>query len=138
MSFHYPALYICEQCVDRDSSNMRIIILYEPQDDRFYVYCTRKSFINNSYDKNFDFEYSYSSFQLGALAKFILFLVKNNKILIRMNEIIIDEEKFDQSNIDFQFLYNQFIKYNELVSYTYNYYKTYEIKSFLKMLITEH
>jgi hypothetical protein len=118
MPFHYSALTFLKNTRSESDyeKKMTIIVLYEPQNNRFYVYGERYPFVR---DKNFDFLYSYHSEQVGALARFIHLLMNDNKFTVHLDDIAIEQTDFDKDRIDFQFLYNKIRHKISLIEYNF-------------------
>lgn len=138
MPFHYTTFTISEIIEETHdyAKRMTIIVLYEPQNHRFYAYGDRYPTCPTNTDK-YDFLYTYHAEQVGALATLIHTLMNGKPNSIWLDDVAIEQSDFDNDIIDFQFFYNQIRDKSSLFRQEFDYPCKCHIKTYLKMLITE-
>jgi hypothetical protein len=144
MPFHYTTLTISEiiENPHNFAKRMTIIVLYEPQNQRFYAYGDR--YPTCPTNKNmYDFLCTDHDEQVGALATLIYTLMNTgNPTSILLHDVAIEQSDFDNdsidnNSIDFQFFYEQIRDKNSLIQQEFDNPCKCHIKTYLKMLITE-
>jgi hypothetical protein len=118
----YIALRLTEIEKDGDKDS-KIIILYNENEEKYYMYGTRRPFTTKNANANIIYEYVYDYSRLKSLVSLIMILtgqlnIKNideNKYSVEIHHINICDCELER--LDYHYLNEKFSKYNEMVAY---------------------
>jgi hypothetical protein len=107
----YISLRIVEKDLTSDSINTSMIIIYDGQTEKFYLYGTRTN------DGYIQYSYSYDYSEMDSMMYLIEIIMKNKKSIFNLilNNITISEEEFEL--VDYSYLYGKMNQTNEITSF---------------------
>ena len=132
----YIAIYLEENTCDNDIDT-RMFIIYDDDEQMFYLYGTRTPIDVSSRDSDFiNYNYKYHISKLNSLVDLIYFINDKlqNNFTIGVHNVVIDND--DINDVDFNYLNSQLNKYNEIVAYDRVKLYKHELRRIINMIVS--
>lgn len=125
----YLSVCIQESNITDNKLDSSIIIIYDSNEDTFYLYGTRGN--NNGFQS---YSYTYHFGEISELCHFVKLVMNHasSKISIDYNNIFIPHEDLDY--VDFQYLKNKLNRDNEIIAFDNMNFKQVHLKQNLMKL----